>query len=102
MIISYLLYLQWKPAYALVLLGVTAATYVSALELEQTKHPKRVATTGVILSLLPLLFFKYFNFVNDSVSAALAVVGLKFHLPGLNWAIPIGISFFTFQALGYL
>lgn len=30
------------------------------------------------------------------------MVGLKFHLPGLNWAIPIGISFFTFQALGYL
>ena len=30
------------------------------------------------------------------------MVGLDFHLAGLNWAIPIGISFFTFQALGYL
>jgi D-alanyl-lipoteichoic acid acyltransferase DltB (MBOAT superfamily) len=56
----------------------------------------------VILALIPLLFFKYFNFVNDSISDILSMIGLKFHLQGLNWAIPIGISFYTFQALGYL
>lgn len=32
----------------------------------------------------------------------LGAIGFRFHLPGLNWAIPVGISFFTFQALGYL
>ena len=36
------------------------------------------------------------------ISGALDVVGIKCDLPGLNWAIPIGISFFTFQAIGYL
>ena len=102
LLVSYLLYLQWKPVYALILVGVTAVTYYSALLVEKTNHPKRILTAGVLLALLPLAFFKYFNFINDSISESLSVVGLNFHLQGLNWAIPIGISFFTFQALGYL
>ena len=102
LLVSYLLYLQWKPVYALILLGVTAITYYSALLIEKAKRPKRILTAGVLLALLPLAFFKYFNFINTSISDALSVVGLYFHLQGLNWAIPIGISFFTFQALGYL
>lgn len=100
--VSYLLYMQWKPVYALVLLGVTVVTYFSALLVVKSSHPKRILTVGVLMSLLPLAFFKYFNFVNISVGKALSAVGLNYHLAGLNWAIPIGISFFTFQALGYL
>jgi D-alanyl-lipoteichoic acid acyltransferase DltB (MBOAT superfamily) len=102
LLVSYLLYLQWKPVYALILLGVTAVTYCSALLIEKAKRPKRILVAGVLLALLPLTFFKYFNFINSSISDALSIVGLNFHLQGLNWAIPIGISFFTFQALGYL
>jgi len=86
----------------LILLGITATTYFSALILTRSRHPKRVLTFGVLLSLLPLLFFKYFNFINESISDTLALIGLRFRLEGINWAIPIGISFFTFQALGYL
>lgn len=48
------------------------------------------------------MVFKYYNFINDSVFGLLSTIGLRFQLPGLNWAIPMGISFFTFQALGYL
>ena len=102
LLVSYLLYLQWKPVYALILLGVTAVTYYAAIEVENSKHPKRILTAGVLVALLPLAFFKYFNFINDCISQALSIVGLNFHLAGLNWAVPIGISFFTFQALGYL
>ena len=51
--------------------------------------------------MLPLLFFKYFNFINETIYELLTVIGLKWELHGLNWAVPIGISFFTFQALGY-
>ena len=49
-----------------------------------------------------MLVFKYYNFLNDSLSQGLAAIGLKFAMPGLNWAIPVGISFFTFQAVGYM
>ena len=100
--VSYFLYMQFKPIYALILLGVTIITYIFALVIEKSKHPKRVLIIGICLSLLPLAFFKYFNFINDTLHNALSTLGLSFYLPGLNWAIPIGISFFTFQALGYL
>lgn len=102
LLVSYLLYLQWKPVYALILLGITIVTYFSALAVEKSDRPKRALTVGVVSALLPLIVFKYYNFINDSICGAMSVVGLNIHLAGLNWAIPIGISFFTFQALGYL
>jgi hypothetical protein len=77
-------------------------TYYGALLTEKAKHPKRILSASVLLTLFPLAFFKYSTFINDNISNALSGVGLNFHLQGLNWAIPIGISFFTFQALGYL
>ena len=101
-IVSYLLYINWKPAYALILLGVTAVTYFCARSFEIVKKPKVALLGGALLALLPLLVFKYYNFINDSVFELLSSIGLRFKLPGLNWAIPMGISFFTFQALGYL
>ena len=100
--VSYLLYMQWKPAYALVLLGVTAVTWLAALLLEKTRHPKRMLAAGVVLALLPLFLFKYLGFAGETISQALAAAGLQFQLSGLNLAIPIGISFFTLQALVYL
>lgn len=102
LLVSYLLYLHWKPVYALVLLGVTVVTYLSALALGRSHRRRRVLTIGVLLSLLPLVFFKYFDFINESIAGFLSLLGVEVGLPGLNWAIPVGISFFTFQALGYL
>lgn len=99
---SYLLYVNWKPAYALILLGVTVVTFILAKQIQVSRCKKKIVVGGAILTLLPLLIFKYYNFINDSIFELLSSVGLRFHLSGLNWAIPMGISFFTFQALGYL
>lgn len=102
LLVSYLLYANWKPVYALILLGVTLVTYLFARWMEDGKRSVKIAVGGALLTLLPLLIFKYYNFINDSVFDLLSTVGLRFKLPGLNWAIPMGISFFTFQALGYM
>lgn len=103
LLVSYLLYASWKPVYALILLGVTAVTYGCALFLERQEKKRRgILVGGVIISLLPLLFFKYFNFINETLYTAMETIGIRIPLYGLNWAVPIGISFFTFQALGYL
>lgn len=102
LLVSYLLYANWNPVYALILLGVTLLTYLFAWWIEDGKRSIKVALGGVFLTLIPLLVFKYYNFINDSVFALLSQVGLRFKLPGLNWAIPMGISFYTFQALGYM
>ena len=102
LLVSYLLYANWKPVYALILLGVTLVTYLFARWIEDGKRSAKIVVGGTFLTLVPLLIFKYYNFINDSVFDLLSTVGLRFMLPGLNWAIPIGISFFTFQALGYM
>ncbi len=104
-IVSYGLYMQWKPAFALVLLGVTAVTYLSALLVSRMNaygKRKYLIVICAVLALLPLLVFKYYNFINESVGSMFASIGIATSLPGLNWAIPIGISFFSFQAVGYL
>ena len=102
LIVSYALYMQWNPAYALILLGITAETYLFALWIGNTVGQWRrkflLISCGIGLALLPLLVFKYYNFITSSF-ASLFGWG---ELPGLNWAIPVGISFFTFQAVGYL
>lgn len=102
LLVSYLLYANWKPVYALILLIVTLVTYLFAKWIETDNRKRKIALGGAILTLLPLLVFKYYNFINNSVFELLQNVGLRFQLPGLNWAIPMGISFFTFQALGYM
>lgn len=103
-LVSYLLYMNWKPTFAIVLLSVTLITYWGGgkLENQQSNRKKGLAWWFALLAVLPLLVFKYYNFLNDSISLGLAAIGLKFALPGLNWAIPVGISFFTFQAVGYM
>lgn len=104
LLVSYLLYLNWNPGYALVLFGITLVTYIGGRLLDSLKVVKRkgIICVFVTLALLPLLVFKYYNFVNNVFFALLSYIGLKFCLPGLNWAIPMGISFFTFQAVGYI
>lgn len=100
--VSYSLYISWKPIYALILLGVTFSSYITAIQIEKAKRPKPVMQIGIVITLLPLLFFKYFNFINDQIVGFLGLFGWHIQLPGLNWAIPIGISFFTFQSMGYI
>lgn len=109
LMVSYVLYISWKPTFALVLLGVSLITYFGGQVLQVDEDPKVKANKRqylvwlfTLLGLLPLLMFKYYNFLNDSLSTGLASIGLQFSLPGLNWAVPIGISFFTFQAVGYM
>ncbi len=102
LIVSYALYICWKPTYALVLLFVTAVTYSTARACHHVRRPKLLLFSSVLLAILPLLTFKYLNFINDTLVDIFAFIGFQVHLPGLNWAIPVGISFFTFQAVGYV
>ena len=112
-VVSYLLYMNWKPTFALVLLAITLVTYGGGYLLDKqavnseklkdkSSRRKRLIWLFAVVSLLPLLVFKYYNFVNESVWSLLSSLGLRYELHGLNWAIPVGISFFTFQAVGYL
>lgn len=100
--------MNWKPAFAIVLLAVTLITYFGGLCLDSQENTnksnkrKYLVWLFTLLGFFPLLVFKYYNFLNNSIGEGLSTIGLQFAMPGLNWAIPVGISFFTFQAMGYM
>ncbi len=98
--ISYGLYMQWEPKYALVLLWVTAITYFGAILIERKNAygcKRYLIITGVFLAFIPLLVFKYTNFVLGSFASLSSSETIE-----VNIIAPLGISFFTFQAVGYL
>ena len=100
--VSYLLYMNWRPAFALVLLYVTAVTYFGAIQATKVRGRKSlIGWIVALLSLAPLIIFKYYNFLNETFTDVLEWMGLRVEIPGLNYAIPVGLSFFTFQAVGY-
>ena len=104
-LVSYLLYMNFKPAFSLVLIGVTLITYWGGYLFDYKQgvdRKKHLIWLFVLIGLLPLLIFKYYNFINENIVDGLSAIGLRFSLPGLNWAVPVGISFFTFQAVGYM
>lgn len=104
LVMSYLLYAKASPVWCLFLLLVTTITYFFALVIEKRRAygRTRYIVFGATLSLLPLGIFKYYNFLMENISALFHTIGWNVGLPGLNWAVPLGISFFSFQAVGYL
>ena len=105
LLVSYVFYAFMQPVYLLLLGAVTGVTYgftrwMGATDDEDKK--RRLMILGIVLVLLPLLFFKYFNFINDFISAFLANIGISTILPRMPWMLPVGISFYTFMAIGYL
>lgn len=105
LIVSYGLYAQTNLAYTVILLGVTFITYAFALLIERQnayKCRKHLIVCGGFLALFPLLVFKYYNFIINCGNSFFASIHCATVLPGLNLAVPLGISFFTFQAIGYL
>ncbi len=100
--VSYLLYMQWEPLYVLILLWVTFITYIGARFIEKTKSGKMPFILFLILALSPLFFYKYYDFVIIQLNSLFVSFREKTVLRGLNWALPLGISFYTLQSVGYL
>jgi len=58
--------------------------------------------TAILANLGLLVFLKYFNFFAGNINAVLSNLSLQMEVPILNLMLPLGISFYTLQALGYL
>lgn len=63
---------------------------------------RKIQLLGIVLVILPLFFFKYFNFVNYSIYSLFAACGITISIPTISWLLPVGISFYTFMAIGYI
>lgn len=104
LICSYYFYMCWQPKYALLLLLSTAVTYGAALFIGncRTVHKKKIwLGTAITLNLLILFFYKYYGFVTETFISAMSSMGIIMNIPGLDLLLPVGISFYIFQALGY-
>ena len=91
---SYIFYALFEWRFSFLLLGQTFLCFFCA------KYRK--TTLAVILSILELAVFKYFNFFNDSFRLLFESLRLPYLIPHLDILLPVGISFFTFQTLGYV
>ncbi|MDX6769487.1 MAG: MBOAT family O-acyltransferase [Elusimicrobiota bacterium] len=88
-------YAAYRPAYLLVLGALILVDYYAALALARRRGTPRVALlwVSVALNMGALGLFKYHDF---------AVASLGLSLPPLGWELPLGLSFHTFQSLGYV
>jgi alginate O-acetyltransferase complex protein AlgI len=102
---SYVFYAAASPRYALLLAGVTLANQLGAVMVARTEAENRrrlimAATVAVDLGVLGL--FKYYGFFAGEIGSFLDSLGLGMPLPLLTLALPIGLSFITFQAISYV
>ncbi len=73
-----------------------------AAKAKAKKKAKRIMILGIALDLGALLFLKYFNFFGANVNRVLNRLGAGFSVPVLDLLLPLGISFYTLQAIAYL
>jgi len=104
LIASYYFYACWKPEYLVLLAGATLLNYLIGLALgkaESLSRRKFLLSLSLVGSLGLLFGFKYLGFLGESVNLLFGKLGMSATLPIPHILLPIGISFYTFQALSY-
>lgn len=108
---SYYFYMQWNAKYALLMFLSTLITYISGIAIDQVNkknkkkqklYQKIFLIASLVLNLCILFLFKYYNFIGKTVMNLAQNLKLGIKLPILELLLPVGISFYTFQALSYI
>ena len=101
LLVASLLFYGWgEPVYLFLMLGSITLNWVGGLIIDKTSGGARKAALGAVVAanLLLLGYFKYYGFVADTIDGLLH----SEVLPMRDIALPIGISFYTFQAMSYV
>lgn len=103
LISSCIFYMYFVPVYIVILGATIVVDYFAGRLIEKNQDRRR--RLWLILSLCAnigvLAVFKYYNFINENISALLGGFGYKNPIPYLSILLPIGLSFHTFQAMSY-
>ena len=105
LISSYYFYMSWNPQYVVLILFTTIISYSTGILVEKInnlRYKKAILIVAAILCLGVLFFFKYFNFVSESISELVSLFAIKMNPITLSFLLPVGISFYTFQTLSYV
>jgi len=101
---SYFFYMNWEPMYALLIMLSTVITFSGAKYIhknEDSKTRKRLLLISIVLNFGILFLFKYYNFLTQSIFEGLSLMNVRIVFPEFKLLLPVGISFYTFQAVGY-
>lgn len=98
--------MSWNPNLIVLILFTTCTSYFAALGIERfassSRAKKAIMAIGITISFLFLFIFKYFNFFSENVVALLRSFSLPVNDISLRLILPVGISFYTFQTVGYV
>lgn len=103
-IVSYIFYGWWNYNFLFLIALTTFCSYASGIWVDvcESQSGKKAITIGnIVLNLGILGVYKYYNFFADSFQEMLNGFGIAADWPVLNLVLPVGISFYTFQALSY-
>jgi len=92
----------WDVKFLGLMLLVCAANFLAGQAIERGTRRKAVCTVTIVFNFLILGVFKYYNFFLDNLLVLCAQAGWTLHAPTLHLLLPVGISFYTFQATGYV
>ena len=101
---SYFFYGWWDWRFLVLIAFTSAWSYVVGLvELRrwEARPSKTLLTLSLLVNLGILGYFKYYDFFMDSAVAVLRAMGFEPNVSSLRVVLPVGISFYTFQALSY-
>ena len=111
LVTSYYFYMCWNPRYAVLIATSTVITFLSGLlidrenreadEKKRTRRKKLWVALSFLLNLAILFFFKYWGFFSGNIIALGGLFGVSIEMPTFDVLLPVGISFYTFQALSY-
>jgi alginate O-acetyltransferase len=97
LVYSLIFYAWGEPRYLSVMLGIILINYFAAILIDKSKNKKIILICDILLNLSVLVYFKYFNFIIYNINRI-----RENTFPMLNIVMPIGISFFIFQAISYV
>lgn len=98
---SYTFYAWWDWRYTCLLAGVTVTTYITSLLAARRHHAQLWTAANIVICALTLIAFKYFNFFSENLQWLFSTFGWNIDWFTLEVLLPVGISFYTFQAIGY-
>lgn len=99
---SYYFYLSWNIKYGLLLICVTAISYIAGIFLSKKQNKRIFVSISIICILLILFVFKYLSFAEGLLSSALSLFNINVSFTVFDIVLPVGISFYSFQAIGYV
>lgn len=104
LICSFVFYMSWSPIYILLLMVTALIDYFVAIKMagyETKEERKPWLVASLVFSLGSLLYFKYTQMFIDTGSSMASWFGVKVDAPLLHIALPLGISFYTFETMSY-